>query len=968
MNYIIPALRRSVFALLFFIPSWAFAQDTYVITGYVNSADTTRYLQGARVEASNGRAVITDARGYYEIALPAGETTLTTTYTGLTPNRGIIEVGPNHPRQHNVQLNSSEYTLGELVVTAEREGHAKAITQQKRAPNVKNIVASDNFGNIANGNAGELLQQLPGVSAVYLDGEVRSIMVRGIDSSLSTVSMDGAQMASPNSPGNGLSRSFEFEQTSLGAIETIEVTKAPTPDMPASSIGGNVNLVSKSAFDRMDKRYVNFTVGGTWRDLYDTYETKWWQDIGGGIAPLFNLTYGDRFGEDERIGVIFSVNANGRPGAGTSSFLGYEATNDNPLISLVQNPRLAGAHRTRAAMGGKLDFKVTDDLILSLRSNYNWYQETNNANVFRWQGSASPSRFAPGYTSEFQELLPSDSNFIRHLYNPFDIVGRTIALAPSLEYKTSEWEVNAGYSISNGIKNWTYHPVGRKWKGAPAALILFESRNAGLGWTIDRRDNLAFPLVTQTAGKDINDLSNYYHNVRADFNDKGVSDTVDVMHADVKRKFLSAEYPFWIKAGISRQEQLRESWSHARRYFYVGADGLRNTPDNNLARFEDTSGKWHYGSVNQPAVWVDPRAVAADVFENPELWDEDKAFRETQYLINQRDVTETITAGYIMGDIDFGKLSVLAGLRYEKTETSGNGPLQVGNAFVGRRNIQGSYDNTFPSMHLRYEPTQNLVLRASFSTSIGRAPFNNIIPSDTVNDTAEIVTVSNPGLLPQFSDNFDVSAEYYFEPVGMISASVFRKNLRDFQFTDRSQTVGAGPNNGFNGEYEGYDIVTTSNGGEATYEGFELAYQQQLTFLPGALKGLGISANYTKLDTEGDYGGTTVVTEIAGFIPETANVALNYSYKRFKLRANGVYRGDYLISNSTNPANVHFESQKWQVDVNMEYKLSERFSVFLDIININHSAERRRYLGIEDKPSQFYFTGSQFVAGFKGRF
>lgn len=962
------ALRRSVIALLFFIPSWAFAQDTYVITGYVSSADTTRYLQGARVEASNGRAVITDARGYYEIALPVGETTLTTTYTGLTPSSEVIEVGPNQPRLHNVQLGSEAYKLGQLVVTAEREGHAKAITQQKRAPNVKNVVASDNFGNIANGNAGELLQQLPGVSAVYLDGEVRSIMVRGIDPSLSTVSMDGAQMASPNSPGNGLSRGFEFEQTSLGAIETIEVTKAPTPDMPASSIGGNVNMVSKSAFDRVDKRYVNFTLGGTWRDRYDTYESKWWQDIGGGVAPLFNLTYGDRYGEEERIGVVFSLNANGRPGAGTSSFLGYQPTNDNALISLVQNPRLAGAHRTRAAMGGKLDYKLTEDLILSLRTNYNWYQETNNANVFRWHGSASPSRFAPGYTTEFQELLPNDANFVRHLYNPFDIVGRTIAFAPTMEYKTSEWEVKAGYSFSNGIKHWDYHPVDRRWNGETAALIQFEARNAGLGWTIDRRDDLSFPLVTQTAGKDLSDLSNYYTNVSAAFNDKGVSDTVDVVHADVKRKFLSAEYPFWVKAGISVQEQLRESWSHARRYFYVGPDGLRSTPDNNMARFLDTSGEWLYGSVNQPVSWVDPRAVAADVFENPELWEEDRAFRESQYLGNQRDVTETISAGYIMGDIDFGKLSVLGGLRYEKTETSGNGPLQVGGVFVGRRNIQGSYDNTFPSMHLRYEPTQNLVLRASFSTSIGRAPFNNIIPLDTVNDTAGTVTVSNPDLLPQYSDNFDVSAEYYFEPVGVISASVFRKNLTDFQFTDRSQVVGTGPDNGFNGDYAGYDIITTSNGGEATYEGFELAYQQQLTFLPGPLKGLGVYANYTKLDTEGDYGGASVVTEIAGFIPETANIALSYSYKRFKLRTNGVYRSDYLISNSTNPATVHYESQKWQVDVNMEYRLSDRFSIFMDAININHSAERRRFLGVESKPSQYYFTGTQFVAGFKGRF
>src|SRR5205085_541221 len=81
---------------------------------------------------------------------------------------------------------------------------------------------------IANGNVGALLQQLPGVSAVYNDSEARSVMIRGIDAGLNTVSMDGSQLASPNS--TGLGRAFEFEQTSLGSIERIEITKAPTAD------------------------------------------------------------------------------------------------------------------------------------------------------------------------------------------------------------------------------------------------------------------------------------------------------------------------------------------------------------------------------------------------------------------------------------------------------------------------------------------------------------------------------------------------------------------------------------------------------------------------------------------------------------------------------------------------------------------------------------------------------------------
>jgi len=62
------------------------------------------------------------------------------------------------------------------------------------------------------------------------------------------VTMDGQRVASAQSANTG--RAFEFEQASMANIESLEVTKAPTPDMDADSIGGSINLVTKSAFGR----------------------------------------------------------------------------------------------------------------------------------------------------------------------------------------------------------------------------------------------------------------------------------------------------------------------------------------------------------------------------------------------------------------------------------------------------------------------------------------------------------------------------------------------------------------------------------------------------------------------------------------------------------------------------------------------------------------------------------------------
>ena len=71
--------------------------------------------------------------------------------------------------------------------------------------------------------------------------------------------------------------------------------------------------------------------------------------------------------------------------------------------------------------------------------------------------------------------------------------------------------------------------------------------------------------------------------------------------------------------------------------------------------------------------------------------------------------------------------------------------------------------------------------------------------------------------------------------------------------------VAGGADNGYNGEYAGFTILTRENLGTAIVQGWEVSYQQQFTFLPGVLKGLGLLVNYTVIQTHGDFGGREVV-------------------------------------------------------------------------------------------------------------
>ena len=116
--------------------------------------------------------------------------------------------------------------------------------------------------------------------------------------------------------------------------------------------------------------------------------------------------------------------------------------------------------------------------------------------------------------------------------------------------------------------------------------------------------------------------------------------------------------------------------------------------------------------------------------------------------------------------------------------------------------------------------------------------------------------------------------------------------------------MGEGADNGFDGCFEGFNIKTQSNGGRARVRGFEVAYQQRFTFLLGWWSGFGAYANYTRLQTQGDYGSTTVrsTKEIAGCTPNTANIGISYLEGGHNVRLQFNFIGRFLTAFSATQA------------------------------------------------------------------
>ena len=998
------------------------ADATGQVTGQVSNAATQSYLEGAIVTlSSTQQSIITDREGRFRFdGVAPGGVTLAVSFTGLDAQRIPLVVTAGRTEVRNVELTSSIYSLEKFVVAGEREGTAKAETLQRQAGTVKTIVSADMFGNVADGNIGDFLQRVAGITADFNGPEVRQITIRGVGAELNSMTMDGQQVATSQSAGVG--RQFEFEQSSLSNVERIEVTKAPTPDMDGASIGGSVNLVSKSAFDRAGGRLITYTLGLTARSRDQGNQGIKWQQPIKGFGPTASFSYQDVIGAKRNIGISFTGLVHSQP-AGTAIVANsYERRADPGPVYNYATTRTTGSSSYYARTGAslKLDYRWSEQTTLTFNTTYNHFFNNGQTEAHALTNigvatAAVPNVLAtvnaagnrtgggfihPDYTSTFTRLYANANATSVITQTTNNKTGRTYLFSPRVRHRFAhglEIDYNASYSNSA-----TYYDVSQndpKFRSRPRGTVTY--RLANIGWTVDRSQDPLFPVITQTEGPSMHNLANYSGLLLTQTDQRGY-DAVLNGKFDLK-KTLPVALPAYLKTGFTVQRQKRQLWNDPRRYNFTGPDGIYQTGDDNVGLIQFLDGprpaQYNFTQLFKDSAGIPPLTnaygVARHQKEHPEFWKEDIAFTSGK-LTSRRLIEETIAAAYVMGNVRIDKLTLLTGIRFEDTQNEGEGPLSrvtpaeaarraawVGpvtddeqrrrnqEQFGGRVTNEGHYQSYLPRAHLKFEPFAGMITRLSWSTGVGRPGFGSIIPTATVNDTAQTINVTNPDLRPQYSESWDLTAEYYFKPQGMISLGAFRKDIRDYIKSDNSQFVEDGQDNGHDGQYVGYRITTRVNDGTAKIEGIEFNYQQQLTFLPAWAKGLGLYTNFTKLRAEGnstDFVTGAAGNRLAGFVDLTGNIGLGYRGFGWDLRMQAVYRGKYLVANNANAALVRWETAKWTWTWKSRYNISKRIGVFLDLENVFESQINRIYAAYPDRVDNYRPLHTKIVGGITGRF
>ena len=994
------SVLRGAFALVaaVLLATAAFAQAGGTVSGRVFNASTREYVRNAeiRVEGTN-RVVYSEEAGLYRIVgLPAGRATLKVTYTGSLPASETVNVTAGQTTTHDFELQGAVLqpapgsakdvvTLGAFVVASEREGNAKAIMEQRAALNARSVVATDNYGDLTMGDAGEFMKYLPGVALDYLEVDTNAVRIGGLDPKYATFTQDGNRLAAGNPTFDANSRANTFEQMSITGIESIEVNNTLTASMDADSAAGNINLRSKNAFDRKGRQivYQLYAMGTT--DSIKLSRSYLPDDRKHHtVFPAGQLGYADVFLKG-RLGVETNASFNKSYIFQDRHQLEYNYTNPaRPVITGLMwrpGPKVA----TRIAGTVSLDYKLTDEIVFSLRSSYSHY-DVEFFNQYTWLRAAAAQITPESTLTRVTAQATANANTrlgteYSHRHNYQD----TYTIGPKFELKRGSLTATLGGSYSRSLtankdredgffRNTNNRVTRMSWQAERA-------RADDHAWTIRQLSGRDWS-VAENWGRD----DAFANNILSNANKGKAQNFTGYLNA--KKALHLAELPVEIKTGLTTRLATHALTQGDQQWTYVGPTGVAagqlTSPvlATQQYRFNPGTGG---NIINQDWRADDTYRMYRLYQQHPEYFLPNTITNFRNTLIGARSVKEQIDAAYLEGNTRWRQLRFNGGIRFERTRTVGRifdplprarvtaagFPVDAAGAATtipgilfqyrngGRDSRYGDYDNAFLSGGVKYSITNNLVAQLSSSESILRPSYDNLAGITSINEATETITVPNPALKPENSRKTFASLQYYFEPAGMIGVSAYRLDVKN-QLNAREPVTAQQAGFADNPEYASYTFLSFLNGnGSQHTNGVSAEYNQQLTFLPGALKGLSVFGSVTR---------TIADRQQLRLAPKSANGGLRYRYGRFNLQVRSTWQAARLISSSTNAVNGDvWAKERTLVDLSGGFKISRRLELMLSVRNI-FNAPAEQYSNEPGRLQLYDVYGSLWNFGIKGTF
>jgi iron complex outermembrane receptor protein len=283
---------------------------------------------------------------------------------------------------------------------------------------------------------------------------------------------------------------------------------------------------------------------------------------------------------------------------------------------------------------------------------------------------------------------------------------------------------------------------------------------------------------------------------------------------------------------------------------------------------------------------------------------------------------------------------------------------------AGPVRIERNYTDVLPSLNLKLDVTEDVVMRFAASRTMSRPTLTQLSPSVSANGPGQSITANNPFLDPYRSKNLDLSGEWYFTEGGLLAATLFYKDI--VSLVQRVQTqipLTITQINGDGSRQPVQQIWTLSslvNGTGTSVAGAELAYQQNFTFLPSPFDGFGVLTNYTYMDTHGP-------TPLQGASKNNYTASFYYEKGPFGGRVAYTYRGKFFVDVEGNSQDTRIQQSFGTLDANLTYSIGEHASVVVEATNILQAADKVRFMPI-DLPQLYTDNGRRVLFGLRASF
>ena len=708
-----------------------------------------------------------------------------------------------------------------------------------------------NADNIIQVLPSDVITSLPNANVADAIGRLPSVSLERDEGEGKYVQVRGTEPRLTNTTIDGVNiasaetvRQVKLDIIPADLVESVQINKTLQANMEGDGIGGSVDLRTKSAGDR-PTLYLDSTGGYT-------------PIIGGRPVYQFDGTLGRRFLEGKKLGILFggSYDWNGR---------GINDVEPGPFYLGGYDERNYQYYRSRTGYAGTVDYRLSEDSNLYLKGLYSLFHNFGN----RWDYNLGTS-----FDANYNAVPDSGSaSFGAEIRRPIQDLGSL--------------QVGGHHVVRASLINWDVETsVGRTRDQGYGDASFFNSNSYSFAADVS---NPLIPRLKALNGANVYDPTQYYlsklrvNNYYSPETDLGLGGSYAV-------SYNAGGHASTLELG-GRFRNLHK-FANQGTFYYVPAASIGNSTDASLqlTRFQSSFSDPDYYSGDY--TWGP--AADYDLIKRVAVVQDPGHTNQTGQNFNY---VEKVSAAYVMNTINLGAFRLVAGLRFEETRNRDAGTTAAGEPNISR---SGSYLDVLPSASLRYSVTRNSGIRLVYGRGLSRPNFSDLVSFATIAPGGVRTTssIGNPNLKAEHADNVDILFEQNLRHQGLLQAGFYYKHLADpIVPVDTNVGTATSPN-----------IQTQpQNVGSAWVTGFEIAFQQHFTYLPGPFSGFGVSANYgysasraIGLASLGRIDEPALLRQA----PHTWNVSPTYDKRRLSVRLGLTYNAANIFSYNYNDGNA----------------------------------------------------------------